>query len=105
MVYAHDYTRDHPLRYVDGYPLGWDGNSYQIEFLESHQFAIGDDIGFGFTGKGKDEGEPEGIEGRVIDTDERVVYVSDLWSMGWDGPNPKRLYGIRFPSKGNEELN
>ncbi|MCY4579079.1 MAG: hypothetical protein OXD31_08520 [Chloroflexi bacterium] len=86
------------LKYVEGYPCGWDGSRYRFEFLRSHQFAIGDDIGFGFADKGNDEGEPEGIGGRVVDTEEHVVYVSDLWGMGWDGPSLRSLYGIRFPS-------
>ena len=88
--------------HVKGYPCGWDGSRYRFEFLESGQFAIGDDIGFGFTDKGKDEGEPEGIGGSVADTDEHVVFVSYLWGMGWDGSNLRRLYGIRFPSVGRE---
>ena len=84
------------FKYVEGYPCGWDGSRYRFEFLESHQFAIGDDLGFGFTDK--DEDEPEGIGGVVVDADKYSVYVSDLWGMGWDGPNLRRLYGIRFPS-------
>ena len=89
------------LKYVEGYPCGWDGSRYRFEFLESHQFAIGDDLGFGFTDK--DEDEPEGIGGVVVDTDEHVVYVSDLWGMGWDGPNLRRLYRIKFPSADGED--
>ena len=89
------------LKYVQGYPCGWDGSRYHFEFLESHQLVIGDDLGLGFTDK--DEDEPEGIGGVVVDTDEHVVYVSDLWGMGWDGPNLRRLYGIRFPSADSED--
>ena len=90
------------FRHVEGYPCGWDGSRYRFEFLVAHQLATGDDVGCGFTDKGKDEGEPEGIGGRVVETDEHVVYVSDLWGMGWDGPNLRRLYGIRFPSADKE---
>ena len=84
------------FKYVEGYPCGWDGSRYRFELMESHQFVIGDDLGFGFTGK--DEDEPEGIGGIVVDTDEHVVYISDLWGMGWDGPNLRRLYEIRYPA-------
>ena len=89
------------FKYVKGYPCGWDGNRYRFEFLESHHFAVGDDLGFGFTDK--DDDEPEGIGGLVVDTDEHVVYVSDLWGMGRDGPNLRRLYGIKFPSADRED--
>ena len=89
------------FKYVEGYPCGWDGSRYRFEFLESHHFAIGDDLGFGF--KDKEDDEPEGIGGLVVDTDEHVVYVSDLWGMGWDGPNLRRLYGIKFPSADRED--
>lgn len=91
------------FRHVDGYPCGWDGSGYRFEFLVSHQIATGDDVGCGFMDKGKNEGEPEGIGGRVVETDEHVVYVSDLWAMGWDGPNLRRLYRIGFPSVDKED--
>ncbi len=89
------------FKHVEGYPCGWDGSSYRFEFLESHHFAIGDELGFGFTDK--DEDEPDGIGGCVVDTDERVVCVSDLWGMGWDGPNLRRLYRVTIPSADGED--
>ena len=87
-------AREYELRYVDGYPFGWDGNSYRVEFLESHQCAIGDDLGFGFTDK--DQDELEGIGGRVVDSDEHVVRLSDLWALEWDGPNLRKSYATRI---------
>ena len=87
-------SRDYRLKYVEGYPCGWDGSRYHFEFLEAHQFAIGDDLGFGFTDKGGDE--PEGIGGVVVDMDEHVVYVSDLWAMEWDGSNLRNSYATRI---------
>ena len=89
------------FRHVQGYPCGWDGSRYRFEFLEAHHFAIGDDLGFGFTDKGEDE--PDGIGGCIVDTDEYVVYVSDLWGMGWDGSNLRRLCQIRIPSADRED--
>ncbi len=87
-------AREYELRYVDGYPFGWDGNSYRVEFIESHQCAIGDDLSFGFTGK--DQDELEGIGGRVVDSDEHVVRLSDLWALEWDGPNLRKSYATRI---------
>ncbi len=113
---AHVFVNDQPLgemhlvrflgpdfRHVEGYPCGWEGTRYRFEFLVSHHIATGDDFGCGFTDKGKDGGELEGIGGRVVETDEHVVYVSDLCGMVWDGPNLRRLYGIIFPSAGKED--
>ncbi len=89
----------HDLEYVNGYPFGWDGTSYRVEFLETHQFANGDDLGFGFTDKSKDESEPEGIGGRVVGVvgkEEHVVRMSDLWALERDGPNLRKSYSTRI---------
>lgn len=94
-------ARHYDLRYVDGYPLGWDGNSYRVEFLDSHLCAVGDDLGFGFTDK--EEDEPEGIGGRVVDTDEHVVRISNLWAMEWDGPDLRKLYETRILVQDKED--
>ena len=87
-------SRDSDLEYPEGYPFGWDGSRYHFEFLEPHQFAIGDDLGFGLTDRVGDE--PEGIGGAVVDTDEHVVYVSALWAMERDGPNLRKSYPTRI---------
>lgn len=94
-------SSDPQLRYVEGYPCGWDGSRYHFEFLESHRFAIGDDLGFGFMDKGDDE--PDGIGGRVVDTDEYVVYVSDLWAMEWDGPMLRKSHALSVSVVGMED--
>ena len=94
-------SRDYRLKYVEGYPFGWDGSRYHFEFLESHQFAIGDDLGFGFTDKGEDG--LEGFGGRVVDTDGHVVRITDLWSMEWHGPNLKRSDRVIFLSVDEED--
>ena len=94
-------SRDYRLKYVEGYPFGWDGNRYHFEFLESHQFAIGDDLGFGFTDKGEDG--LGGFGGRVVDTDGHVVHITDLWAMEWHGPNLKRSDRMIFLSVDGED--
>ena len=86
------------FKYVEGYPFGWDGTSYRVEFLESRQFSMGDDLAFGFKDKAKDKDEIEGIEGRIVEMDGHVVRISDLWAMEWEGPSLRRLHGIQFPS-------
>lgn len=113
---AHVFVNERPLgevplvRYlgsdfghVEGYPCGWDGSRFRFEFLVPHRVAIGDDLACGLTDRVRDEGEPEGIGGHVVGTDEHVVYVKDLWGMGWDGPNLRRLYRVRFPWIGKED--
>ena len=99
MVCSRDLNLD--LEYVEGYPFGWDGSRYHLEFLASHQFAIGDDLGFGFTDTGEDG--LEGFGGRVIDTDELVVRITDLWAMEWHGPNLKRSDRMIFLSVAGED--
>ena len=89
------------FRHVEGYPCGWDGSKYHFEFLEPHQFAIGDNLGFGFTDKGEDE--PEGIGGRVVDVDQYVVRIGDLWGLEWDGLSLNKTHELRFPSTEKEE--
>ena len=85
---------DNDLNSVQGYPCGWDGSRYHFEFLDSHQFAIGDDLGFAFTDKNEDE--PDGIGGLVVDTDGHVVRISDLWALEWDGSNLRNSYATRI---------
>ena len=94
-------SSDHRLQFVEGYPCGWDGSRYHFEFVVSHRFTTGDDLGFGFTDKG--DGELDGIGGRVVDTDEYVVYVSDLWAMEWDGPNLRKSHATRVSVVGRED--